>query len=186
MAMQDVVNQILDILPQTQCEECGFKGCRPYAEAIVEGGAIDLCAPGGEVTYQAIKHLVGREGNIANVKARYQAPRLAVIDQSVCIGCTKCIKPCPTNAIVGYKKMNHFVIAADCTGCGLCVEYCPVDCIHMEADQLTQAGALSLADEYRRLYEKKQANLEQPKLEKKSRMDIQNSLKGLLGEDFES
>ena len=125
--MQDIVDQVLGVLPQTQCEECGFQGCKPYAEAIVNGADVDLCAPGGVSTYQAITGIMGRKGDISKVQNRYQPPRLAAIDQTICIGCTKCIKPCPTNAIIGYKKMNHFVIASDCTGCGLCVEYCPVD-----------------------------------------------------------
>lgn len=149
------IEKLLAILPQTQCEECGFKGCRPYAEAMIDGEDIDLCAPGGEVVYSKLATIFKKKGNPNKVKERYVAPRKAMIDQSACIGCTKCIKPCPTEAIVGYKKMNHFVLSSDCTGCGLCVDYCPVDCITMIDDELSHESSLKLSHEYRELYDKK-------------------------------
>ncbi|MEC7030229.1 MAG: RnfABCDGE type electron transport complex subunit B [Pseudomonadota bacterium] len=153
--MSRVVEKVLEVLPQTQCEECGFKGCRPYAEAIVEGAAIDLCAPGGDPVFSSLKKITGRSGSANKVRERYVPPQKAIIDQQSCIGCTKCIKPCPTMAIMGYKKQNHFVIASDCTGCGLCLEYCPVDCISMEPDIMSHETALSLASEYQALYNQK-------------------------------
>ncbi len=39
-----IVDKIDSILPQTQCGQCGFAGCRPYAEAIASGEAdINRC-----------------------------------------------------------------------------------------------------------------------------------------------
>ena len=180
--MSTLTDQVLDVLPQTQCEECGYKGCRPYAEAVISGEDVDLCAPGGVPVAQAIQVLTGREGSDQKVRDRFVPPSKAVIDQSVCIGCTKCIKPCPTAAIVGYKKKNHFVIAADCTGCGLCVDYCPVDCITLEHDHLSHEGALSLAHEYRSLYEQKQAGHLERTLAVKEKQDILKDIDDILSE----
>ena len=174
----DNIREILQILPQTQCEECGYKGCRPYAEAIQNGESIDLCAPGGEAVYDKLIALTNRVGEREKVRARYISPQKATIDQSVCIGCTKCIKPCPTNAIVGYKKQNHFVIASDCTGCGLCIDYCPVDCIDIAPDKMSHAGALSLSQSYRELYEKK--GVTQAGLEKRDKVDLLSDIQAII------
>jgi electron transport complex protein RnfB len=122
------------ILPQTQCGQCGFTGCKPYAEAIAKGEAdINQCPPGGETTIKNLADLLGVEPkplNAENGEAK-AVPLLAVIDESVCIGCTKCIQACPVDAILGAAKQMHTVIAAECTGCELCVAPCPVDCIDM-------------------------------------------------------
>ncbi|MCP8352163.1 RnfABCDGE type electron transport complex subunit B [Candidatus Synchoanobacter obligatus] len=174
---------VLGVLPQTQCEECGYKGCRPYAEAIVSGESIDLCAPGGEVVLEKLSLLLDRQGDRDKVRRRFQPPQLAEIDQSVCIGCTKCIKPCPTGAIIGAPKRNHFVLGSDCTGCGLCVAYCPVDCIVMGLDAASHETALDLAQEYRNMHEKNQQKLQPKKLYKKSIHDLQADILGLLKED---
>ena len=177
------VDQLLSALPQTQCEECGYQGCRPYAEAMVNGAEIDLCAPGGEQVYQQLKNITGREGDPEKVRERFIAPTKAEIDQSVCIGCTKCIKPCPTAAIVGFKKRNHFVIASDCTGCGLCVDYCPVDCIQLVSDEMSHSGALSLAKEYQLLYEKKQQSMAPERtLKVKDKQDILRDIDDILSD----
>lgn len=178
--MSILTDQVLVALPQTQCEECGYKGCRPYAEAVVNGEDIDLCAPGGEPVHQALQAITGRVGDSQKVLDRFVLPSKAVIDQSVCIGCTKCIKPCPTAAIVGYQKMNHFVVAVDCTGCGLCVDYCPVDCITLEHDDLSHKGALSLAHEYQSLYEKKKITDLEKSLEVKQKKDILKDIDDIL------
>ena len=122
------------ILPQTQCGQCGFTGCKPYAEAIATGQAdINQCPPGGEATIKNLADLLGVEPkplNAENGEAK-TVPLLAVIDEAVCIGCTKCIQACPVDAILGAAKQMHTVIASECTGCELCVAPCPVDCIDM-------------------------------------------------------
>ncbi|WP_082922972.1 electron transport complex subunit RsxB [Halothiobacillus diazotrophicus] len=122
------------ILPQTQCGQCGFPGCRPYAEAIASGAAdINQCPPGGETTIKNLADLLGVEPkplNADNGTAK-EVPLVAVIDEDVCIGCTKCIQACPVDAILGAAKQMHTVIAAECTGCELCIAPCPVDCIDM-------------------------------------------------------
>ncbi len=136
-----VVDQIDAILPQTQCAQCGFPGCRPYAEAIASGDAdINQCPPGGEETISALADLLGREPKPLNPDNGVEKPpAVAVIDEEVCIGCTLCIQACPVDAIVGAPKLMHTVIASECTGCELCLPPCPVDCIDM-VDQPTPLG----------------------------------------------
>jgi electron transport complex protein RnfB len=128
-----IADQIDKILPQTQCGQCSFAGCRPYAEAIAAGEAdINRCPPGGEATIQALADLLDVEAKPLNEECGVEKPKmLAVIDEDVCIGCTLCIQACPVDAILGAAKHMHTVISKECTGCELCVEPCPVDCIDM-------------------------------------------------------
>jgi electron transport complex protein RnfB len=128
-----VVDQINALLPQTQCAQCGYPGCRPYAEAIASGAAdINQCPPGGEAGIQALADLLGREPKPLNPEHGLERPRrVALIDEQVCIGCTLCIQACPVDAIVGASKQMHTVIESECTGCDLCLPPCPVDCIDM-------------------------------------------------------
>ncbi len=126
-----LVDNIDALLPQTQCGQCGYPGCRPYAEAIANGEAqINLCPPGGETTMIALAELLGREP--APLEAEEKPPMVAVIDEQVCIGCTLCIQACPVDAILGAAKQMHTVIEEECTGCELCIDPCPVDCITMK------------------------------------------------------
>ena len=129
-----VVDKVDALLPQTQCGQCSYAGCRPYAEAIAAGEAdINRCPPGGEATIAALSDLLGRDPKLLDPEAGTEKPKaLAVIDEQWCIGCTLCIQACPVDAILGAAKHMHTVIAAECTGCELCVEPCPVDCITME------------------------------------------------------
>jgi Na+-translocating ferredoxin:NAD+ oxidoreductase subunit B len=121
------------LLPQTQCTRCGYAGCRPYADAIANGEVpINQCPPGGSATIGALAKLLGREPLPLNPANGVEGPvRLALIDESRCIGCAKCLPPCPVDAIVGAPRQMHTVIAELCTGCELCVAPCPVDCISM-------------------------------------------------------
>jgi electron transport complex protein RnfB len=121
------------LLPQTQCTRCGYAGCLPYAEAIASGAAaINQCPPGGSETIAALAGLLHREILPLNPANGVEGPPLvAQIDESVCIGCAKCLPPCPVDAIVGARKQMHTVVAALCTGCELCIAPCPVDCITM-------------------------------------------------------
>jgi len=121
------------LLPQTQCTRCGYTGCKPYAEAIAAGTAqINQCPPGGSATIAALAHLLHRSVLALNHANGVEGPTLvAQIDEVACIGCTKCLPPCPVDAIVGARKQMHTVISALCTGCELCVAPCPVDCIKM-------------------------------------------------------
>lgn len=127
------VEQIDALLPQTQCTRCGFDGCRPYAQAIADGAAqINQCPPGGAPTITALASLLSRDALPLNPANGTEGPPLiAVIDEDRCIGCVKCLPPCPVDAIVGARKQMHTVIAALCTGCELCIAPCPVDCISM-------------------------------------------------------
>lgn len=132
-----IVDQIDKILPQTQCGQCSFAGCRPYAEAIAAGEVdINRCPPGGESTIQALADLLDVEPKPLDEECGVEKPKmLAVIDEDRCIGCTLCIQACPVDAILGAAKHMHTVIADECTGCELCVEPCPVDCIDMVETQ---------------------------------------------------
>ena len=128
-----IVDQINDILPQTQCGQCGYPGCKPYAEAIAtKDEAINRCPPGGEAGIKALADLLEMEVVPLDESCGEESvPKLAVIREDECIGCTKCIQACPVDAIVGAAKHMHTVIASECTGCDLCVPPCPVDCIDM-------------------------------------------------------
>jgi electron transport complex protein RnfB len=129
-----LVEQIDALLPQTQCGQCNFPGCRPYAEAIASNVAdINQCPPGGTDTVHALANLLGIEAKPLNADfASPKAAAVAFIIEQDCIGCVKCIPPCPVDAILGASKQMHTVISAECTGCELCIAPCPVDCIIMQ------------------------------------------------------
>jgi electron transport complex protein RnfB len=133
-----IADRVEQLLPQTQCGQCGFPGCRPYAEAIAAGQAeINLCAPGGSATLAAIADLLGREAVPA--EGLVDKPKaVAWIDEQSCIGCTLCLQACPVDAILGAAKQLHLVLRSECTGCERCLEPCPVDCIRMQP--LTQTA----------------------------------------------
>lgn len=125
----DLVEQVNELLPQTQCAQCGYVGCRPYAAAVVnDAAAINLCPPGGEETVERLAQLLGREPVPLEKNV---VPGVAVIDEARCIGCLHCRNACPVDAIVGAAQFMHTVIASECTGCELCIAPCPVDCITM-------------------------------------------------------
>ena len=128
-----IVDKIDAILPQTQCGQCGYAGCRPYAEAIAAGEAdINQCPPGGENGIVALAELLGCDPKPLNPDNGIEKPKMvAVIDEQNCIGCTLCIQACPVDAILGAAKHMHTVIDRECTGCELCLAPCPVDCIDM-------------------------------------------------------
>jgi len=141
----DSVDQIDALLPQTQCKKCGYPGCRPYAEAIVNGEAdINQCSPGGATGIAKIAALLGRKEKPLNPVNGVEQPRAAaLIDERWCIGCTLCIQACPVDAIAGASKLMHTVLLEHCTGCELCIPPCPVDCIEMvDLTQLAMRGAI--------------------------------------------
>jgi len=128
-----IVTRIDALLPQTQCGQCTFPGCRPYAEAMANGEAdINQCPPGGQATIDALAELLGVDPKPLNEENGIEEqPTVAIIDEQVCIGCTLCIQACPVDAILGAAKQMHTVIAEECTGCKLCIPPCPVECIDM-------------------------------------------------------
>ena len=129
----NLIQRIDALLPQTQCGKCGHPGCKPYAEGIAQGEAINKCPPGGQETIAGLAQLL----NVPMLEldtSRGDGPaQIAFIREAECIGCTKCIQACPVDAIVGAAKLMHTVIIDECTGCDLCVAPCPVDCIEMRA-----------------------------------------------------
>jgi electron transport complex protein RnfB len=141
------------LLPQTQCTRCGFDGCRPYAQAIAEGTAqINQCPPGGTATIAALASLLSRAALPLNPANGVEGPELiAVIDEDRCIGCVKCLPPCPVDAIVGARKQMHTVIASVCTGCELCIAPCPVDCISMVPRSKLAEVSAAPAPQYNRI-----------------------------------
>ncbi|WNL37366.1 RnfABCDGE type electron transport complex subunit B [Halomonas sp. PAMB 3232] len=139
MLATQLIDAIDAELPQTQCTKCGHDGCRPYAEAIVQGEAINRCPPGGDETLKRLAGLTGRP--VIALAEPPQPPLLAVIREAECIGCTKCIQACPVDAILGAAKQMHTVIESECTGCELCVAPCPVDCIDLVPHPQWQAAS---------------------------------------------
>jgi electron transport complex protein RnfB len=128
-----IADKIDAILPQTQCGQCSYAGCRPYAEAIARGEAdINRCPPGGTATMLALSDLLGVEPKpLAEEHAAEPVKTVVYIDEKTCIGCTLCIQACPVDAILGAAKQMHTIIESECTGCNLCIPPCPVDCIHI-------------------------------------------------------
>jgi electron transport complex protein RnfB len=169
-----VIDQINALLPQTQCGKCGFKGCRPYAEAIASGTAdINQCPPGGDEGILDLANLLGVAPKPLNTEFGQHKPRsVAFIIEQDCIGCTKCIAACPVDAILGAAKFMHTVIASECTGCELCVAPCPVDCIIMknlpEAD-LPEGHRAQKSAQAKRRYEARCLRKEKEEAEKAER-----------------
>ena len=127
----DLVSRVNDLLPQTQCGQCGYPGCRPYAAAIVHDAApINLCPPGGQDTMQRLANLLGRDP-IPLEETEQTGLSVAIIDETRCIGCAHCSAVCPVDAIVGAHQFMHTILSDECTGCELCLARCPVDCIEM-------------------------------------------------------
>jgi electron transport complex protein RnfB len=151
------------LLPQTQCTRCGYAACQPYAEAIARGeAAINQCPPGGGATIVALARLLHRDPLPLNPANGIEQPHtVAQIDESRCIGCTKCLPPCPVDAIVGAQRLMHTVLVDVCTGCELCIAPCPVDCITMvPAATLGRVPAVPAPDLNRQRYTSHNARTE--------------------------
>jgi len=149
------------LLPQTQCTRCGYPTCADYAAAIADGEAeINQCPPGGAAGIARLAALLGRAPKPLNPANGIEAPRLrAVIDEAVCIGCTKCIQACPVDAILGANKRMHTVLADECSGCELCIAPCPVDCIALVPAAGGTDDALVRAPQYRARFVARAARL---------------------------
>jgi electron transport complex protein RnfB len=181
--MNELVRRIDDALPQTQCTRCGYPDCRSYAQAIAAGEAgINRCPPGGQEGIARLAALTGRPVTELDRSHGIEGPlTLAVIDEAWCIGCTLCIKACPTDAIVGSNKLMHTVIEPYCTGCELCIPVCPVDCISLEVvsgertgwDAWTPDQAAQARDRYHRRTER----LQREKLEHGQRLEAKARMK---------
>ncbi len=175
---QSLVEQINQLLPQTQCTKCGYAGCQPYAQAISENKAeINQCPPGGSAGIAKLAALLNVEEKPLDPKYGIEQPRkVAFIIEQDCIGCTKCLPPCPVDAILGANKQMHTVIAAECTGCELCIAPCPVDCIIMKDIENPSAWDKTAADHAKQRYQNKQTRLQQQAEEKSERLKKQKQM----------
>lgn len=138
MSIKDISKKIDNILPQTQCQMCEFPSCKDYADAVAANKAkINKCHPGGIKVLEAIAKITKQNPTAHNsiVTKQYKPPSTVVIDEAICIGCTKCITACPVDAIIGGPKKMHTVLPTECTGCDLCIPACPVDCIYPKSLQ---------------------------------------------------
>ena len=165
-----LADRIDALLPQTQCEQCGYHGCRPYAEAIARGEApINQCPPGGAAGIAKLAELLQVPVLPLNPANGIEHPRmLAHIIEADCIGCTKCIQVCPVDAISGAAKLMHSVLNDDCTGCELCVAACPVDCIVLLPMPPEQAADLAHADAAREHFQRREIRLAQQDAEREA------------------
>lgn len=154
--MKNLTTQIDAILPQTQCTQCGYPDCKAYAKAIAVGELHNQCPPGGDKVIADLAKLLGRDIMPLNPQNGIHKPKeRAVIREDECIGCVKCAKVCPVDAIIGTGKMMHTVLAHDCTGCELCVPACPVDCI----DMVVAKDSTYYSDDWREAHQHREARL---------------------------
>ena len=161
-AREDLVTRIDALLPQTQCTRCGYDGCRPYAEAIAAHAVpINQCPPGGTATIAALADLLDVPARPLNPEHGIESDQatVALIDETLCIGCFKCVLVCPVDAIVGAPKFMHTVLTADCSGCELCLPPCPVNCISLVARPTTVPTPAAQAQRWRKLHEARKRRL---------------------------
>ena len=170
--MSSLADRIDALLPQTQCEQCGYHGCRPYAEAIARDEAkINLCPPGGSAGIAKLAALLGVPMLPLDPEHGVEKPRmLARIVEADCIGCTKCIQACPVDAIVGASKVMHTVMIDDCTGCELCVPACPVDCIVLEPMPQARVDDAAHADASRAHFQRREERLVREKASREAEL----------------
>jgi electron transport complex protein RnfB len=163
-----LIDAIDALLPQTQCQRCGYTGCRPYANAITSDGVpINQCPPGGAALIEQLARLLGRDPLPLNPLNGHEGPPTVVwIDPEVCIGCARCLPPCPVDAIVGAQRQLHTVIESWCTGCELCLPACPVDCIHIRP----ATGTVPTAAENRSRYLSHGARRERAQLQRSAEL----------------
>ncbi len=181
--MSDLFQKINAALPQTQCTRCGFPDCASYAHAIANGEArINQCPPGGAEGVTRLSGITGHPVDTLDPACGIEGPlTVAVIDEDWCIGCTLCIKACPTDAILGSNKRMHTVIEPYCTGCELCLPVCPVDCIELEVVDANvtgwQAWTAAQADQAKERYAQRQLRLEREKKENDARLEDKARMK---------
>jgi len=175
-----LIQQIDALLPQTQCGKCGHPGCKPYAQGIAQGEAINKCPPGADETIGALATLL-KIPVIALDTDRGTAPaQIAFIREAECIGCTKCIQACPVDAILGAAKLMHTVIVDECTGCDLCVAPCPVDCIEMRplpGDVIPVVSGLAHGAAQRHARTRKRDHARLRYEQRKARLSLEEQLK---------
>ncbi|WP_116963111.1 RnfABCDGE type electron transport complex subunit B [Fastidiosibacter lacustris] len=177
------IDDIDALLPQTQCTKCGYKDCYNYAQAITNGEKHNRCPPGGQEGADRLAKLLQREKLPLDTSCGIHQPKkVAIINEDLCIGCTKCILACPVDAIVGAKKLMHTVLSNECTGCDLCVVPCPMDCIEMQIlpDEL-QPERLNLTQkEAQKNYYRLRHNERTKRLETKQKKETKNHKQNIV------
>lgn len=129
-----LIKEVSDLMPGSQCGQCGFPGCGAAAVAIVEGNAaVTCCPPGGVGLAEKLAEMLG----VSLDASQMAAPMMARVEASQCIGCTRCYRACPTDAIVGASGQVHVVLEDACTGCGKCRDACPEDCVILTPQEQT-------------------------------------------------
>ncbi len=183
-AQAPLVERVDALLPQTQCKQCGYVGCRPYAESIMQAhAAINRCPPGGDRVIRKLARITGKPYLPLDTSCGlHKSRQVALIDEQRCIGCTLCIQACPVDAIVGAPKLMHTVIGSECTGCELCLPPCPVDCITLETSRWSVLdellGARKRAAELaRRRFQARNQRLERDLRERAERMALRAAAK---------
>lgn len=167
-----LIDKIHDLLPKTQCTQCGFNGCKPYAEAIVSGTPFNQCPPGGKRLIKKLSELLNEPEKPLNPDNGIEKQTtITWIDEDVCIGCTKCIQACPVDAIIGAPKHMHSIIESECNGCNLCISPCPVDCIYtkpssLQINEFSDDNLQHITDYYQVRFENKKIRLEKQKTAK--------------------
>lgn len=167
-----LIDKIHDLLPKTQCTQCGFNGCKPYAEAIVSGTPFNQCPPGGKRLIKKLSKLLNEpEKSLNPDNGTERKTTITWIDEDVCIGCTKCIQACPVDAIIGAPKHMHSIIESECNGCNLCISPCPVDCIYtkpssLQINEFSDDNLQHITDYYQVRFENKKIRLEKQKTAK--------------------
>lgn len=170
------IEAIDKILPQTQCQKCTYDDCYSYAKAITNGEKHNKCITGGQKTLRELSKLLDKPEIPLDSTLGQEKPRaIAKIDESMCIGCEKCLLACPVDAIVGAKKQMHTVIESECTGCELCIEPCPMDCISLvelavdrQPDNLESDDYEAQKNHYRDRYEFHKTRVEQTKAKQRN------------------
>jgi len=148
------IDLVDDMLPHANCGACGFPGCRPFAEALVSGGALPgKCTVSSDAERTRIADFLGVDvgaeekvvarlacaggNNVARNRAHYDGPLSCRAAAQVagggkgcfwgCLGLADCEEACDFDAIRMDAHDLPVVDEVACTACGDCLVACPKD-----------------------------------------------------------